>query len=287
MEPNNNNMENLQENCMDEEVREVEVNAGETACEAEPVAEEATKDAAPEEKTTETTDQGSGKSFLEILKTWLQKAVKFLIKYRKWIILLVILACIAAVAMMVIVKSNNKKNYYESLGQTVTEMKKISEFCTAKYIGEVMMQDEVKKFLKRKNIVLIVKGRVRAGFDLSKMEVESVGDTAINLMLPPPKILDIITNPTDIRIFSEKGDWSQDEVNLVANAGRLKLLQLVLDERLLATAEENGKRQITSFFTTFGLKRVNIDVAEDTSSIDFKGLVGDSLSGSAIALFAE
>ena len=75
MEPNNNNMENLQENCMDEEVRQVEVNAGETACEAEPVAEGATKDAAPEDKTTETTDQGSGKSFLELLKTWLQKAV--------------------------------------------------------------------------------------------------------------------------------------------------------------------------------------------------------------------
>ena len=63
MEPNNNNMENLQENCMDEEVRQVEVNAGETACEAEPVAEEATKDAAPEERRRKLPTRETGSRF--------------------------------------------------------------------------------------------------------------------------------------------------------------------------------------------------------------------------------
>ena len=90
----------------------------------------------------------------------LWKALKeFLIK-KKRMVLYVALALVAVVVAILIIHRNQVgKNRYETLVQTITEMKRISEFCTANYIGEVMIQDEEKHFLNHKNIVLIVRER--------------------------------------------------------------------------------------------------------------------------------
>lgn len=175
---------------------------------------------------------------------------------------------------------NKGKYTTETLGQTITEVKKISEFCTANYIGEVMIQDEEKKFLSHKKIVLIVRGKIRAGYDLTKMETEVVDDTTINLVLPQAQILDIITNPSDIRTFSEKGTWTHDRATITKNSARAKLLELVMEDNLLSTAEENGIKQLTAIFSAFGFKKVNIRFLEKTNEDDFKAIVGDSISTS-------
>ena len=166
-------------------------------------------------------------------------------------------------------------------------MKRISEFCTANYIGEVMIQDEEKHFLNHKSIVLIVRGKVRMGFDLSKMETKVVNDSTINLTLPQVQILDIITNPSDIRTFSEKGSWSHERVTITKNAARAKLLELVMEENLLAIAEDNGKRQLEAIFSSFGFKRVNIDFVVDSTDAENLAIVGDSVSENATTLFSH
>lgn len=214
--------------------------------------------------------------------------VKDFLQKRKQLVIIALLVIVALLVVLFVVKRNNDKKYrYETLGQTITEMKRISEFCTANYIGEVMIQDEENQLLKKKNIVLIVRGKIRMGFDLTKMETQVVNDSTINLTLPGVQILDIITNPSDIRTFSEKGTWSHERVTITKNSARAKLLELVMEENLLATAEENGKRQLSSIFSSFGFKHVNIAIAVDSTACDTLSMVGDSISDNATTLFVN
>ena len=218
----------------------------------------------------------------------LWKALKeFLIKRKRPVIYAAVAVVVAVVAILIIHRNQVGKNRYETLVQTITEMKRISEFCTANYIGEVMIQDEDNQFLKRKNIVLIVRGKVRMGYDLSKMETEVVNDSTINLTLPQAQVLDIITNPSDIRTFNEKGTWSHERVTITKNAARAKLLELVMEENLLATAEDNGKRQLAAIFSSFGFKHVNIAFVADSTSAENSAIVGDSVSENATTLFSN
>ena len=213
--------------------------------------------------------------------------VEFLIK-RKRTVLYVALALVAVLVVLFIIYRNQVgKNRYETLVQTITEMKRISEFCTANYIGEVMIQDEEKQFLNKKSIVLIVRGKVRMGYDLSKMETQVVNDSTINLTLPQARVLDIITNPSDIRTFNEKGTWSHERVTITKNAARAKLLELVMEENLLATAEDNGKRQLAAIFSSFGFKHVNIAFVADSTGAENSAIVGDSVSENATTLFSN
>ena len=234
---------------------------------------------APEDAPEEKKRQGFG-------DVW-KALVEFLIK-RKRTVLYVALALVAVLVVLYIIYRNQVgKNRYETLVQTITEMKRISEFCTANYIGEVMIQDEEKQFLNKKSIVLIVRGKVRMGYDLSKMETQVVNDSTINLTLPQARVLDIITNPSDIRTFNEKGTWSHERVTITKNAARAKLLELVMEENLLATAEDNGKRQLAAIFSSFGFKHVNIAFVADSTGAENSAIVGDSVSENATTLFSN
>ena len=216
--------------------------------------------------------------FWEGVKSCALKVSKFVCKILKmrWgrLIAIALLVLLVVIGLRIYNNITEKKSYYESLSQTITEMKQISEFCTAQYFGEVMFKDEEKVGLKNKVLVLIMKGTVRAGFDLTNMQTELVGDTTLNVTLPPAKVLDIITNPDD-RVTADK------------NAARAKLLELVLEDNLLATAEENGIRQLTSIFMAFGFKHVNIKIADSAGPEDFDTVVGDSVSDNITTLYAK
>ncbi len=229
--------------------------------------------------------------FWEGVKSCALKVWKFVCKILKmrWgrLIAIALLVLLVVIGLRIYNNITEKKSYYESLSQTITEMKQISEFCTAQYLGEVMFKDEEKVGLKNKVLVLIMKGTVRAGFDLTNMQTELVGDTTLNVTLPPAKVLDIITNPDDTKTFVERGNWKHERVTADKNAARAKLLELVLGDNLLATAEENGIRQLTSIFMAFGFKHVNIKIADSAGPEDFDTVVGDSVSDNITTLYAK
>ena len=279
MENEDNMMEEIQQVGQPEAAPESSVE--ESLPEVEVVGQE--QDSEPQETPEE--------DMLTKCRQWLVECwgkVKDFLQKRKNLVVYVLLAVVALLVVLFVIQRNNaEKNRYETLGQTITEMKRISEFCTANYIGEVMVQDEEKQFLSSKNIVLIVRGKIRMGFDLTKMETEVVNDSTINLTLPEVQILDIITNPSDVRTFSEKGKWSHERVTITKNAARAKLLELVMEENMLATAEENGKRQLSAIFSAFGFKHVNINFVPDSTGGITPAIVGDSLSDNATILFAN
>lgn len=208
--------------------------------------------------------------------------VKDFIKPRK--IILIVAASLLVAAVIVFgcihyVKQQEKKKYLEITQKSINEIKAISEFCTANYLGEVMVHENPKK---NKELILIVRGKVRAGYDLTKMKAVILSDTSIRLDLPHAEILDIITNPSDIRTFVEKGKWEMDETTKAKNSARQKLLDLVTKDDLVSTAEQNGEKQLKAIFSAFGFKDVQILYPNPREIPNAQALVGDTSSSVTI-----
>ena len=162
----------------------------------------------------------------------------------------------------------------ENTANIVEEIKKISELTTACYYEESVLQNN--KFTTKKHwigndvdtvkhtVVLTVMCRVRAGYDLSmlgKNDLVVKGDT-VNIKLPAPKILDVISNPSDYRIFEETGDWKHDEIVAMQVQGKERMLQNALEDNILEKANIIGKERVATLFATFGFNVVNVTLTE-------------------------
>lgn len=164
----------------------------------------------------------------------------------------------------------------DKTANVVEEVKKIGQFTTACYYEEVPLRDiridtvERSGFLgigagksyNENEIVLVGKGRVRAGFDLSKVQEGDMkvhGDT-IELALPPVELFDIIMNPSDFTTEYEKGTWSHELTKPLKERAKVNLGNNALDYGILKKAEESGLKRLESLFQTFGFNTVLLTV---------------------------
>lgn len=159
----------------------------------------------------------------------------------------------------------------------VEHVREISEFTTASYYEEFVVQESkiVAKeslFGFKKNqvdsvqneIVIILKGKVRAGFDLSKMteaDLCAKSDTLL-VQLPAPELFDVIINPSDYEIFIEEGKWSHDEIQAFQVQSKEQLRTHALQEDIIGKAKTEGKERLTNLFKTFGYKVVEVSIKE-------------------------
>lgn len=161
----------------------------------------------------------------------------------------------------------------------VTEIKQISEFTTYTYIDELIIHEqkteekeskgifgigkkEVPDSLKSE-IVMIVSGVTRAGYDLGKLtenDLKISGDT-ISVNLPAVEIFDVIVNPSDTRMFVEEGKWSHEEVTAMQVNCRNQMHQNALDRGILDKANEVGKEKVENLFKALGFKMVTVTAA--------------------------
>lgn len=163
----------------------------------------------------------------------------------------------------------------ENTANVVEQMKKISEFTTVCYYEEAVVKNEkqtsanntVTDFLKlspdsiHEEIVIIAKGKVRAGFDLSKIKVEDIvvkSDT-ISIILPSPEVFEVIANPSDYEVFVEDGKWNHEEIVALQVDHREQLLQSAVNAGVLDKAKER-KDKISDLLKTFGFNVVNITI---------------------------
>ena len=163
----------------------------------------------------------------------------------------------------------------ENTANVVEQIKKISEFTTVCYYEEAVVKNEkqtsanntIIDFLKlspdsiHEEIVIIAKGKVRAGFDLSKIKVEDIvvkSDT-ISITLPSPEVFEVIANPSDYEVFVEDGKWSHEEIVALQVDHREQLLQSAVNAGALDKAKE-GKDKISDLLKTFGFNVVNITI---------------------------
>ena len=112
----------------------------------------------------------------------------------------------------------------------------------------------------QKQLVLIGKGKVLAGTDLSLLTDTSIiikNDTII-LFLPRPQILASILNPGDFETFIEKGNWTSDEVTRVKLKARRKIEEHALQQNILDKAGKKSKTVIEDFLINMGYTNINV-----------------------------
>lgn len=158
-------------------------------------------------------------------------------------------------------KHHNKVS--RTITQTITEVKKIKEFCTANYTEETVVHVTRKRRVGTDELALIVKGTVRVGFDLSQMDALPTSDTSIVIVLPKPQVLDLITNPSDCETFAESGRWSHKKVTQYKEVGRQRILNHAIADGIMRYAQESGTSRIRLLFMAMGFSDVQIQVRED------------------------
>lgn len=160
----------------------------------------------------------------------------------------------------------------ENTANVVEKIKEISEFTTACYYEEAVLKDSKVEnheggFLglvdteTSKEIVIIAKGKVRAGFDLSKVTEDKINikNDTIGITLPEPKIFDVIINPSDYEMYIEEGKWSHEEVTALQTNYRAQLLAKAQERGILNKAKEAAKKRLESLFMTFGFTVVELN----------------------------
>ena len=159
----------------------------------------------------------------------------------------------------------------------VEHVREISEFTTACYYEEFVVH-ETKMVAKeglfgfhkeqpdsaQNELVLLLKGIARAGFDLSKLsegDLVAKSDT-LSINLPAPELFDVIINPSDYEVFVEKGKWSHEEIQSFQVQAKEQLRTHALEEDIIGKAKTEGKERLANLFKTFGYKVVEVTIKE-------------------------
>lgn len=160
----------------------------------------------------------------------------------------------------------------EKTANVVTEIRNISEFTSACYYEELVMTDVKdsesttnklaglfgKDAMWKDEICLIIDGKVRAGFDLSKVPEDAIAITSdtLTMTLPKTEIFDVIVNPSDCEVYVEDGKWSHEHVTAMQASARERIQEDALSYGILEQADKIGRERLTDLFKTFGFNTV-------------------------------
>lgn len=172
--------------------------------------------------------------------------------------------------------SGNDELKIDKTAIVVDQVKKIGEFTSACYYEEMVVKQAKRSdsndsgigFLVNKvtnseitdEIVILANGKVRAGFDLTKIKETDIriqGDT-LSINLPKAEIFDVIINPSGYEIYVEDGTWSHEEVTALETSATEKLEKNAKDFEIEKKASEIGITKLKALFKTFGVNEVII-----------------------------
>ncbi len=207
-------------------------------------------------------------------------------KVIKSIIGIVIGVAISAAAAFALLKAGiidlkGNKLGIDATANVVTEIKKISEFTSACFYEEIVLQEKKtsniadnavgnkiasqigkKGGLVNDELVIVASGKVRAGFRLNNLDESHVvvkGDT-LNVDLPKAEIFDVIVNPSDFDIYIEDGTWDHETVTKVEDKAIGQIKADAEKEGILDKATKSGVKKLSEMFKSFGFPVVNITV---------------------------
>ena len=199
------------------------------------------------------------------------------------IIIGVAILAAAAFALMKagIIDLKGNKLGIDATANVVTEMKKISEFTSACFYEEIVLQEKKTKDiadnavgnkiaglmgkkggLVNDELVIVASGKVRAGFHLNKLDESHVvvkGDT-LTVDLPKAEIFDVIVNPSGFDIYIEDGTWDHEQVTTVENKAVGQIKADAERDGILDKATKSGVKKLTEMFKTFGFPVVKVTV---------------------------
>lgn len=109
-------------------------------------------------------------------------------------------------------------------------------------------------------LVIIARGKVMAGIDLSNLMPDDiyVEKDSIRMTLPPARVFDVITNPSDFSTFSETGDWPSAAATALKTQARDKILRRALNQGILNRANARAAAVMESFLRSLGYTRISL-----------------------------
>lgn len=178
----------------------------------------------------------------------------------------------------------------------VSEIKKISEFTTACFYEDKIIDHTRYKHFERKvsggllssaknaamkltgaghgsaasdvvtvrdstktgRFIWIVKTNVRAGYDFSKVEEGDllVSGDTLSIKLPEVEIFDILANPSDWEPYYREGYFNDAEIREIQSHAKEIIREDAIASGLLEKAESFGKESLIALFKTFGFSEV-------------------------------
>ena len=131
------------------------------------------------------------------------------------------------------------------------------------YLGELRRVDGIRRFAGSGDFVIICKGRVRAGFDLTRMKPSdfSVSGDTLRVTLPPVEVLDVIINPTDYEHFS--GHRTHEETVGIILQAKQRLRADAIQAGVLDQAEASGVAGLQRLFGSLGYREVEIILSKE------------------------
>jgi hypothetical protein len=112
------------------------------------------------------------------------------------------------------------------------------------------------------HLVLVAKGRVTAGTDLSGLGPSDIyrEKDSVSLGLPAARILEITVNPGDVETFIESGKWSTDAFEAVKIKAREKMRVRAMEQGILSKADDRAVMIMENFLRQSGFSRVHVFV---------------------------
>ena len=181
-------------------------------------------------------------------------------------------AVVLALVLFLVLHLGVRRQRTLAIEQTETlvdQVRRIGELSSAGYYEELVLTDRDESYLaevKRAtglnrltgndDFVIICKGRVRAGYDFTKMGPDdfSVSGDTLRLTLPPVEILDVVINPTDYELFA--GHRTHEEtVGLVLQA-KQRLRADAIRAGIFDQAELSAESALRRLLASMGYREV-------------------------------
>ena len=182
------------------------------------------------------------------------------------------LSLVLAILLVLLLRPQDKRRHELEIERTaavVEEVRRIGELSSAGYYEELVLTDRDESYLgelKRLSgisrltgsgdFVIICKGRVRAGFDLTRMQASdcSVSGDTLRVTLPPVEILDVVINPADYEVFA--GHRTHEETVGIILQAKQRLRADAIEAGVLEQAELSAAGQLKRLLGAMGYREV-------------------------------
>lgn len=111
-------------------------------------------------------------------------------------------------------------------------------------------------------LVIIAKGSVRAGTDLSSMEeyaIRRIGDS-ISVVLPPARLLDATVNPSGVETFIESGTWPGEAFERLKIRARERMRDRALQQGILGKADRRAVTLMENLLRQAGFEKTGVTI---------------------------
>ena len=150
--------------------------------------------------------------------------------------------------------------FYDEVVVTASKKEETSVNKATKLVGNLFGKT-IKDSTDRR-LILIIKGRTYAGIDLSGLSEQSINkkDSLTIINIPQPKIIDVVVNPTDVSVFSEEGNWTNEEVTNLKLKAKELLKEKAIMNGIIEKSKTKSEHTLESLFTLNGDKNIHVNI---------------------------